>query len=140
VSYLLDTNVISELIKTGPAPEVSRFVDAMESQLYVSVISFAEVRFGVACLDHGRRRRMLEDWLSNDLPDRFGNRILDVDAAVAKAWGDLMALSARRGTNVQAMDGLLAATAFAHDLTLVTRNTRDFAKLDLPMLNPWDEA
>ncbi|MFA6968582.1 type II toxin-antitoxin system VapC family toxin [Bosea sp. (in: a-proteobacteria)] len=140
MSYLLDTNVISELIKSGPKPEVSRFVDAREDQLYVSVISFAEVRYGVACLDHGRRRQILDHWLTHDLPARFGNRILDVDLVVARAWGDLMALSQRRGANVQAMDGLLAATALAHGLTLVTRNTRDFAKLDLPMLNPWQAA
>lgn len=140
MSYLLDTNVISELIKSGPAPEVSRFVDTREDQLYISVISFAEVRYGIACLDHGRRRQILDDWLANDLPGRFGNRVLDVDPAVARAWGDLMALSQRRGANVQAMDGFLAATALAHGLTLVTRNTRDFAKLNLPMLNPWQAA
>ncbi|KPF66447.1 recombinase [Bosea sp. AAP35] len=140
MSYLLDTNVISELIKSGPAPEVSRFVDAREDQLYVSVISFAEVRYGVACLDHGRRRQMLENWLTYDLPARFGDRVLDVDPAVARAWGDLMALSQRRGANIQAMDGLLAATALAHGLTLVTRNTRDFARLDLTLFDPWQAA
>jgi predicted nucleic acid-binding protein len=140
VTYLLDTNVVSELFKTGPAPQVAEFVDAREERLHVSIVTFAEIRFGVACLDHGRKRQVLEDWLMHDLPDRFDRRVIGIDSAVAKAWGDLMALSQRRGANVQAMDGLIAATAAAYGLVLVTRNTRDFAKLDIDLLDPWQSS
>ncbi len=139
MTYLLDTNVVSELAKAEPWPSVSRFVDERESQLYISVITLAEIRYGVALLNPGRRRATFETWLTDDIPDRFGDRILGIDPSIAKSWGDLMALSQRRGANVQAMDGLLAATAHARGLVLVTRNTRDFAKLDLRLLDPWDE-
>ncbi|WNJ89313.1 type II toxin-antitoxin system VapC family toxin [Bosea sp. 685] len=137
MTYLLDTNVVSELVKPSPWPSVSRFVDEREDQLYISVVTLAEIRYGVASLDHGRKRQVFEAWLEHDLPDRFGDRILGIDPMIAKAWGDLMALSQRRGANVQTMDGLLAATAHARGLVLVTRNTRDFARLDLDLFDPW---
>jgi len=140
VTYLLDTNVVSELAKPEPWPSVSRFVDEREDQLHISVITLAEIRYGVASLDHGRRRQAFETWLTDDIPNRFGDRILGIDALIAKSWGDLMALSQRRGANVQAMDGLLAATAHAYGLILVTRNMRDFNKLDLRLLDPWQEG
>ena len=139
MTYLLDTNVVSELAKAEPWPSVSRFVDERESQLYISVITLAEIRYGVALLDPGRRRATFETWLTDDIPNRFGDRILGIDPSIAKSWGDLMALSQRRGASVQALDGLLAATAHARGLIVVTRNTRDFAKLDLRLLDPWDE-
>lgn len=137
MSYLLDTNVISELVRPNPSPQVSRFVDSFEDELHLSVVTLAEIGFGVASMDQGRKRQALEQWLARDIPARFGRRILDIDQRVAAAWGELMALSERRGTNLQAMDGLLAATARTHALTLVTRNRRDFAKLDLELLDPW---
>lgn len=137
MTYLLDTNVISELIRPNPSPNVSRFVDTSEDELHISVVTLAEIRFGIASMDHGRKRLALEEWLSQDIPARFGSRILDIDRDVATAWGELMALSERKGANVQAMDGLLAATAIAHNMTLVTRNLRDFARLDLKLLDPW---
>lgn len=135
--YLLDTNVVSELIRPNPSPSVSRFVDASEDLLHISVVTLAEIRFGIASMDHGRRRLALDEWLTLDIPARFGSRILDIDRHVAAAWGELMALSERKGANLQAMDGLLAATAIAHDMTLVTRNLRAFARLDLKLLDPW---
>ena len=140
MTYLLDTNVVSELYKTPPFASVSSFVNSAEDQSFISVITLAELRFGVATLAQGRRRDALERWLDADLQDRFEGRVLDIDSATARAWGDLMALSQRVGANVHAMDGMIAATALAHDLTLVTRNIRDFVKLDVRLLNPWDDA
>lgn len=137
--YLLDTNVVSELIRPNASPNVSQFVDAFEDRLHVSVVTFAEIRFGIARMEHGRRRLAFENWLDQDVPARFGSRILDIEVDIAAAWGELMALSERRGANLKAMDGLLAATAVARDLTLVTRNTRDFDRLGLRLLDPWIE-
>lgn len=139
MTYLLDTNVVSELIKPNPSPSVSLFVDAAEDRLHISVITLAEIGFGIASLNHGRKRLALEQWLMQDIPARFGRRILDVDRAAAAAWGELMALSSRTGANLHAMDGLLAATAVAHKMTLVTRNLRDFSKLGVKLLDPWTE-
>lgn len=137
--YLLDTNVVSELIRPNAAPNVSRFVDAFEDRLHVSVITLAEIRFGIARMEHGRRRLAFENWLDQDVSARFGSRILDIEVDIAAAWGELMAMSERRGANLKAMDGLLAATAVARDLTLVTRNIRDFDRLGLRLLDPWVE-
>jgi len=90
-------------------------------------------------MDDGRRRDALVAWLANDLPARFAERILPIDRAVAECWGDLMAQSRRSGVALSVMDGLFAATALAKDLTLVTRNVKDFASFGVPLLNPWDE-
>jgi predicted nucleic acid-binding protein len=90
-------------------------------------------------MDDGRRRAALVAWLASDLPARFAERILSIDHAVAERWGDLMAQSRRSGVALSVLDGFFAATALAKDLTLVTRNVRDFASFGVPLLNPWDE-
>ncbi|RDJ23620.1 type II toxin-antitoxin system VapC family toxin [Bosea caraganae] len=138
MSFLLDTNIISELAKPCPSAGVLQFLETSdEDRLHLSVITLAELHRGIALLDDGQRQRSLAAWLSEALPERFAGRILDVTPPVAAAWGELMAKSRRAGTNLQAMDGLLAATASAHDMVLVTRNQRDFAKLGLKLLDPW---
>ena len=86
----------------------------------------------------GRRRTALADWLANDLPARFAERILPIDRAVAEQWGNLMAQSRRSDVALSVMDGFFAATALANGLTLVTRNVKDFASLDVPLFNPWE--
>jgi predicted nucleic acid-binding protein len=86
-----------------------------------------------------RRRAPLTAWLANDLPARFADRLLPIDHAIAERWGELMAQSRRSGVALSVMDGFFAATALARDLTLVTRNVRDFASFGVPLLNPWDE-
>jgi predicted nucleic acid-binding protein len=90
-------------------------------------------------LDDGRRRVALAAWLAHDLPERFAERILSIDHAVAERWGDLMAQSRRSGIALPVMDGFFAATALANDLTLVTRNVKDFEAFGVTLLNPWDE-
>lgn len=139
MNYLLDTNVISELIKPQAEPSVLRFIARRDATFYLSVITLAELRLGVALLPEGRRRSAFDQWLSVDLLNQFAGRILIVDQIVARAWGDITALSERRGTNIKAMDAMLAATSAAHNLTFATRNVRDFAKLDIALFNPWDE-
>lgn len=141
MKLLLDTNVLSEVQRPTPSPQVVAWLDAVdEDRTFISVASIAELRRGIALLDDGRRRAALTAWLAQDLPGRFADRILPIDHAVAERWGDLMAESRRSGVVLSVMDGFFAATALAHDLTLVTRNVKDFSAFGVPLLNPWDAA
>jgi len=138
LSFLLDTNVLSEVRRPEPHRQVVDWLDRLdEDRAFISVVSLAEIRRGVALMDAGRRRDALAEWLALDLPDRFAGRILAVDEGVAFVWGDLMAEAKRRGHGLASMDGLLAATALSRDLTLVTRNVRDFEHLGVRLFDPW---
>lgn len=108
-----------------------------EDRSFISVVSIAEIRRGVALMDVGRKREALAEWLARDLPQRFEQRILPVDEPVALTWGDLMGLAKRRGRGLSSMDGLIAATAMAEGLTLATRNTRDFEGFGIELFDPW---
>lgn len=135
MSYLLDTNVISELARARPEPSVSTwFGEATDEALYLSVLSLGELRRGVERLPAGQRREKLRRWLEQDLREWFGSRLLPVDAPVADTWGTLLA-STRR--TLPAIDGLIAATALHHGLRLVTRNVADFEVAGLDVINPW---
>ena len=136
--FLLDTNVISELVRPTPSPEVIAWMEAAdEATLYLSVLTMGEIRGGVARLAPGKRRTGLETWLKIHLQARFDGRIIPIDAGVADRWGILSAEAARKGKALPVIDGLLAATAIQHDLTLVSRNARDFAYTQASVLNPW---
>ena len=138
MSYLIDTNVLSELRRKQADSNVVAWVKARPRQsLHLSVLSLGEIRKGIESVADLVFRRTLTDWLEAELPNYFVGRLLDVDAHVADRWGRLQA-SARR--TLPAIDGLLAATALRHDLTLVTRNTKDFADLGVPIVNPWDKT
>ncbi|MBU1315248.1 MAG: type II toxin-antitoxin system VapC family toxin [Alphaproteobacteria bacterium] len=138
MKVLLDTNVLSEVTRPRPTIHVLEWLDALdEDQTFISVLSLAEIRRGIALLDQGRRRDVLSEWLAADLPQRFGDRVIPVDQTVALAWGDLMAVAKRSGRGMSSMDGLIAATAIAHDLTLATRNIKDFEGLNIKLLDPW---
>jgi predicted nucleic acid-binding protein len=136
--FLLDTNCISELVRTKPEPRVLAWMEAAdEGVLYLSVLSLGEIRKGVAGLPQSRRRTQLETWLELDLQSRFAGRVLPIDAQVADRWGVLSAEAKRKGRALSAIDGLLAATALHHNLTIVSRNVSDFASTQVPVLNPW---
>lgn len=138
MNILLDTNILSEVRR--PVPELavlSWLAQLDEDRAFISVISLAEIRRGIALLDDGRRRTALADWLANELTERFSGRILPVDPQVAINWADLMVLSKRKGKSLASMDGLIAATALTHNLTLATRNVKDFQFLDMQIINPW---
>ncbi len=135
MSYLIDTNVLSELRRPQPDPQVARWMqERPATTLYLSVLTLGELRKGVEGLADTRRKRRLLDWLEVDLPAYFKGRVVSVDATTADRWGRLLARARRP---LPAIDSLLAATAMAHGLTLVTRNLKDFQYPDLQVLNPW---
>jgi predicted nucleic acid-binding protein len=138
VRFLLDTNVLSEVRRPEPNRRVLEWLDRLdEDHSFISVISLAEIQRGIGLMDRGRKRDALAGWLAYDLPQRFEGRVLAIDGPIAIAWGDLMASAKRRGIGLASMDGLLAATAEVHRLTLVTRNSRDFRDFGLALLDPW---
>ncbi len=110
---------------------------ADEEMLYLSVLTVGEIRKGVAGLTHGKRRTHLETWLEVELPTRFAGRIMPIDAAIAGRWGLIAGEAKRRGKALPVIDGLLAATALHHSLTVVSRNVSDFAITQVRVLNPW---
>lgn len=136
--YLLDTNVLSEPARPEPDPRVVEWLEAQaQIDLVVSVLTLGEIEQGVERLGAGRRRRRLREWLDVDLPRRFRERILPVSDRVAREWGRLSARAREEGRPLPVIDGLLLATAAAHDLTFVTRNERDCAGRGVKLLNPW---
>jgi toxin FitB len=138
--FLLDTNTVSEWVKPRPNDGVVAWMNAIdEDQVFVSVVSLAEVRYGIERLAHGNRRRQLEEWLGRELPRRFEGRILPVDAGIADTWGRIVSRSEAAGRPIAALDAFLAATAEVHQLTLVTRNVSHFSLLKT-VVNPWSET
>jgi toxin FitB len=136
--YLLDTNCVSEAVRLRPEPRVMSWLEtADESLLYLSVLTLGEIRKGLAFLPQSRRRTLLESWLDAELQARFAARILSIDAAVADRWGMLTAAAKKKGRGLSTIDGLLAATAIQHNLTIVSRNDSDFAGIQVPVFNPW---
>ncbi len=137
--FLLDTNVISELVKAEPDPNVVHWIEETEeTTLFLSVLTLGEIRSGIERLNRGRRRGRLESWLAVDLRRRFQNRILTISDGIAERWGALSAMAARRGKPLPVVDGLLAATALHHDLMFVTRNSADISGTGVFSLNPWE--
>lgn len=135
MSYLLDTNVLSELRRRKPDAGVVEWFEARPARtLYISVLTLGEIRKGVEALADDRRRLVLLDWLESDLPAFFSGRVMAVDHLVADRWGRLLA---EAGRPLPAIDSLLAATALQHGLRLVTRNEKDFAVAGLQVINPW---
>jgi hypothetical protein len=138
MSFLLDTNAVSEWVKPRPNPGLIGWMESTdEDRVFISVISLAELRYGVERIAAGSRRRRLEEWLGHELPLRFEGRILPVDTTVAEVWGRTVSRSEAAGRPIGAMDAFLAATAETHQLTLVTRNISDFPLLKA-VLNPWN--
>jgi predicted nucleic acid-binding protein len=137
--FLIDTNVLSEYNRPGsPNAGVKRWLETTIRELqYVSVITLAEIQKGIELLDEGKRRAQLEQWLTQDLETWFSGRVLHVDRQVSRHWASLVAQAVRRGKPLPTVDSLIAATALTHDLTIVTRNVRDFDGTGAPTLNPW---
>lgn len=138
MSYLLDTNVISELVKQNPNPTVLKWIDGIDNEkLYLSVITLGEIRKGVSGIQNPDRQEQITHWLEIELPAYFEERILSIDTKIADLWGRLQ--SKNKGYTLPAIDGLIAATARVHGLKLVTRNTKDFSNVSVELVNPWTE-
>jgi hypothetical protein len=125
------------LKKRHAHPGVVRwFAQRSAASLYLSVLTLGELRKGIDAMAPGSRKAGLLDWLDGEVPEYFAGRILDIDARVADRWGRLCAAA---GRPLPAIDSLLAGTALAHGLMLVTRNLADFELPSLTVVNPWDE-
>ena len=138
MKYLLDTCVISELVKAKPSKKVASWVTKNEeANFYLSSLTFGELYKGISKLPDSKRREKLSLWIEQDLKDRFAGKILNIDLLVAKTWGEIQGASEAAGNPMPAIDGLIAATALTYDLTVVTRNVTDMQQSGASLLNPW---
>lgn len=136
--YLLDTCVLSELRRPQPDQGVLDWLGQVaEARLYLSVLTIGEIQQGIARLADSKRKSALQAWLEEALLTRFAGRVLAVDTEVTLEWGLLRGEQQRTGQAPPVVDSLLAATAIVHQLTVVTRNVRDFARFPVRVLNPW---
>ncbi|MGD8174325.1 type II toxin-antitoxin system VapC family toxin [Marinimicrobium sp. ARAG 43.8] len=136
--FLLDTCVLSEVVKPEPNPGVTAWLDAAdEYTLYLSVLTLGEIQKGVSGLPAGQRKQRLQSWLDRDLRDRFSGRVVAVSDETATEWGLLAGEAKQKGIAAPVIDTLLAATARQHNLVLVTRNIKDFEPFSVHLLNPW---
>jgi len=141
VRYLLDTNVISELVKPLPHENVWEWVNALpDEQLFISSITIGELQRGIELLPPSKRRSDYEHWLQEQILTQYADRIIAVDTMVMLQWGTLMAQTAAIGRSLPVFDSLLAATALTHNMHLVTRNAQDFADTGVQVVNPWQDA
>jgi predicted nucleic acid-binding protein len=138
--FLLDTNVPSELTRPQPAPRVTKWLEETDDELmHISVITIGEVCKGITVHPEAHRRDWLRHWLEDQLRPWFSDRILPVTEAISERWGILEGQCQLKGIGFNAPDGLIAATALEHGLTLVTRNVKDFAGIGVAVFNPWEQ-
>ena len=138
MSFLLDTTVVSEWVKTRPNRGVVAWLaDIDEDRVFISVVTLAELRHGIERMGASSRRKRLDEWLREELPARFEGRVLSIDGIIADGWGKVVARSEAAGRPIGAMDAFIAATAEAHGMTLVTSNTSDFEASLKDVVNPW---
>ena len=136
--WLLDTNVLSELRRPKPDRNVLAFVAAQPLDLlHVSSVTLAEIRFGIERLEDMSRRADLNDWLANRVRPMFEQRVLPVSEDVMFKWRLLVEDGRRAGHTFSQPDLIIAATALHHGLTIVTRDTGDYERARVPVLNPW---
>jgi predicted nucleic acid-binding protein len=138
VKYLLDTCVISELVKPRPNANVIRWIAAQpEHNLYISVLSFGEIHKGIEKALDSKRKKRLHLWVNNDLLMRFKNRIIAIDLKTATKWGEIQAATEKQGKPMPSIDGLIAISALVNDCVVVTRNISDMENSTAVLFNPW---
>jgi toxin FitB len=138
--FLLDTNVVSETVRLRPEPRVTDWIARQPNDaLFLSVLTLGELRRGFITAPDPQRRARLERWLETDVLRWFEGRILPVTREIADHWGVIDGTCQLRGTKANTVDGLIAATALEHGLTVVTRNVKDFALFSVSLFNPWEK-
>jgi len=139
--YLLDTNIISEFVSKKPNQKVLDYVNSLdENDIYLSVITLGEIRFGIEKLDKEhqiKKIEMLTNWLDNDLMQRFEGRIVDIDKDTMLKWGEINGQLQKIGKPMPIMDSLIASSCLAKEFILITRNTKDFYSFEMEMVNPF---
>lgn len=141
MKFLLDTCAIAELTKPDPHPAVVQwFVEQEEPTLYLAAVSVGELKRGVVRLDDGKRKSYLRNWLAESVIKRFDERVLPANVDVCLRWGEMQAELEKQGKPMPTVDGLIAATALHHQLTIVTRNTRNMEASGATLINPWEDA
>ncbi len=140
MKFLLDTCVISELSRKEPAPYVAEWVSGVdENNLFISALTIGEIYKGIGRLPDSAKKTALYSWLIHDLEERFYNRIIAFDSAVAAVWGKIQAQSELAGKSMPIIDGQIAATGICHSLTIVTRNVSDMEISGATLYNPWEK-
>jgi predicted nucleic acid-binding protein len=138
LSYLLDTCLVSELLKSEPNTGVTDWVQAHdELQMYLSVLTLGEIQKGISKLTESPRKTSLQDWIDTDLRTRFEGRILAIDLEVALRWGAIQGEAEAIGRRIPAVDGLIGATAIVNKCAVVTRNVADIERTGVSIVNPW---
>ncbi len=138
MNYLLDTCVISELIKKNPDTNVLSWISEVEeTSLYLSVLTFGEIHKGIEKLTQSKKKERLHKWVNSDLRERFKSRIINFDLDTATKWGEIQGKAELAGKPMSLIDGLISATGIAYDLIVVTRNTKDMEQSGATLLNPW---
>ena len=138
MNYILDTNVISELVAKQPNQGVVDWIDSLDpNHVFLSVITIGELRKGIEKLSESSRKEALHDWLITDLLSRFSGRILPLDIEVMLTWGTLTGQLERIGRPLPAIDSFIAALALHHGFILATRNEHDFKDTGIALINPW---
>ncbi len=140
MKYLLDTCVLSELIKKKPDQRVVEWIaNIEESKLFVSVLTIGEIHKGIEKLPKSKRREMLLQWVDEDLQERFRGRIAPFNIQTATVWGKMQAKAEMSGKTMPIIDGMIAATAITHNFAMSTRNISDMEASKAVLVNPWDE-
>jgi len=138
VKYLIDTCVISELVKPVPNTRITKWLQSAPSDvLFLSVLTIGEIRKGLVKLPDSKKKEKLSLWLDTLLKD-YNQRIIPIDLTVSENWGIIQGNAEKAGTPMSTIDGLIAATASTHNLILVTRNESDFAPGQISLINPWE--
>lgn len=136
--FLLDTCAISDSTKPKPDVDLIAWLKSVDpSRVYLSVFTLGELRKGIDLLGDRAKAAVLESWLTSAIPEQFAGRILDFDADVADRWGRLLATLKPRGVSLSPIDSLIAATALHYNLSVVTRNDKDFKNAGVPITKPW---
>ena len=135
MSWLVDTNVLSELSRRTPDPRVAAWLARHEEMLWISVLTLGELENGLARVEEPSRRNRLQRWIRREVPDWFAGRVLPVDREIAVHWGRMLG---KLRDPMPAIDSLLAATALVHGLEIATRNVRDFKASGVSVFNPWE--